>query len=262
MPTWTKETALAELIRLMQSVSQLSGSYAHSAQHMQWLMVTSKFLEDVFGRASRYYLNFVNVPWLYHGTMLVSYREAFMPGAAEERYNQPVYLKGLEMALGILAAAQHELERSELQDVYEGKDTGPEASLLLQIINLAESKLRKTLRMPPTKEREVQDAFENLLIGADIAYEREKDAIAYSSKTYVPDFTITRADLAVELKLATDPKHEKEFIAQINDDILAYRTKYGNLFFVVYDCGYIRDVDLFAASFESQGAVYVRVVKH
>jgi len=52
------------------------------------------------------------------------------------------------------------------------------------------------------------------------------------------------------------------FIAQINDDILAYRTKYGNAFFIVYDCGFIRDVDLFISSFEAQGDVYVRVVKH
>ncbi len=54
----------------------------------------------------------------------------------------------------------------------------------------------------------------------------------------------------------------EEIIAEINDDILAYRTKYGNLLFVVYDLGFIRDVDLFAAHFEESQGVMVRVIKH
>ena len=135
-------------------------------------------------------------------------------------------------------------------------------SFILQVINLAEVKLRKVIRSVPTKEREIQDAFENLLIGADIPFSREKDSIEYSSKTYTPDFTVPNANLAIEIKLSTSASHEKEFIAQINDDILAYRTKYRNLLFVVYDCGYIRDKDQFISSFESQGSVVVRVVKH
>ncbi len=81
-------------------------------------------------------------------------------------------------------------------------------------------------------------------------------------KTCTPDFTVSKADLAIELKLSAAASHEKEFIAQINDDILAYGTQYRNMIFVVYDCGYIRDTDLFISSFESHGSLYVRVVKH
>lgn len=55
---------------------------------------------------------------------------------------------------------------------------------------------------------------------------------------------------------------EKEIIAEINDDILAYRTKYGNIIFGVYDLGYIRDVDRFAETLEGTEGVIVRVVKH
>ena len=51
-------------------------------------------------------------------------------------------------------------------------------------------------------------------------------------------------------------------VAEINDDILAYRTMSGNLLFVVYDVGYIRDVDLFSEAFEQHQNVIVRVVKH
>ena len=132
----------------------------------------------------------------------------------------------------------------------------------MRVIALAERKLRKGIRAVPEKEREVQDAFETLLIGADIPHSREGESIEYSSKKYIPDFTIDRADLAIDLKLCAAATHEKSIIAEINDDILAYGTKYGNLLFVVYDCGFIRDTDKFSGVFESSGAVYVRVVKH
>jgi len=104
--------------------------------------------------------------------------------------------------------------------------------------------------------------FETLLVGADIAHERETDSIVYSSKTYIPDFTFPTIGLAVELKLCNRPDREKEIIAEINDDIIAYKTKYRNLVFAVYDLGYIRDMDRFSQAFEASEGVIVRVVKH
>jgi hypothetical protein len=127
---------------------------------------------------------------------------------------------------------------------------------------LAERKLRKIIRTPPTREKEVQDSFETLLIGADVEYSRETDSIEYSSKTYTPDFTVPKADLAIELKLCPKHEREKEMIAEINDDILAYKTKYGNILFVIYDCGFIRDVDRFVEHFEKNENVIVKVIKH
>src|SRR5205814_2031591 len=131
--------------------------------------------------------------------------EAMRPGAGQKRYDKVVYAKSFTKAQGILSAARAQLARHDLDAVYEGKDTGPEASLILRVIDLAEVKLRKTLREKPTEERQIQDSFENLLIGASIEYSREKDSIEYSSKTYIPDFVIAKADLAIDLKLATLP---------------------------------------------------------
>ena len=34
-------------------------------------------------------------------------------------------------------------------------------------------------------------------------------------------------------------------ISEMNDDIISYQTKYGNLLFVIYDIGNIRDVSRF-----------------
>jgi len=262
MHKWTNEDAIQTLDRLCEEIVDVAKTPPQSAELTRWRLRAVRFLQEVFGEQSLYFLNFTRISWTYRGTMMVHFREAFTPGATQERYDFPVFLQGLQSALGIFLAAKDELERKGVEAVYEGKDTGPEASLILQVINIAEIKLRKALRNKPNEEREVQDAFETLLVGAEIPYSREKDSIEYSSKKYIPDFTIPKADMAAEIKLCDGPKREKEIIPEINDDILAYRTKYGNLLFAVYDCGFIRDTGLFARSFESHGAVHVRVVKH
>jgi hypothetical protein len=222
--------------------------------------------EEVFGRDSRSFSSFIRLSWRREGSFLVGgvgdLEGAYHPQAAIDREHHKAYLEQLETARGLLLAAKDELERKGLESVYQGKDTGPEASLILKVINLAEFNLRKTIRNVPTAEKEIQDAFENLLIGADIPHSRETDSIEYSSKTYTPDFSVARADLAIEVKLSNRKEREKEIIAEINDDILAYSTKYGNLIFVIYDTGFIRDVERFTKHFEDREGVVVKVVKH
>ena len=171
-------------------------------------------------------------------------------------------MKQLETSKGLLQAASDQLTRADLASVYEGKDTAPESSVILRLINMAEHKLRKVIRGTPSDEKEIQNAFEGLLIGADIPYSRETESIEYSSKTYTPDFTIQKIDLAIEMKLCARERREKEIIAEINDDILAYQTEYQNLLFIIYDLGFIRDKDKFCSSFEEHENVTVRVIKH
>jgi hypothetical protein len=157
----------------------------------------------------------------------------------------------------MLLAAQDRLKTVPLDELYESKNTGPESSTILRVLNIVEHKLRKVIREPPTREREVQDALEGLLIGADVTYSREAECIEYSSKTYRPDFTLTQIDLAVEIKLCGKGGREVDLIAEINDDIVAYATRYGNQLFVVYDVGQIRDIERFTSAFESNEGVLV-----
>ncbi len=266
MILWTQESALAELEALIAEIPDLTRTRRFSAEHTRWVAKTMRFLEQVFGRASRYYLTFAGLRWAETGSLIVGGpgdpEGAWNPSAAVERRHQQAYLRQLDSAKGLLQAAADDLRRSGLQGVYEGKDTAPESSAIVKVLNLVERKLRKLIRTPPTKEREVQDALENLLIGADLAYGKETDSIEYSSKTYVPDFTLERLDLAVEVKLCSRSDREKEIIAEINDDILAYSSKYGNILFVVYDLGFIRDIERFAGTFEQHEGVLVRVIKH
>jgi hypothetical protein len=263
---WTKETAISELETLINQIDSLKARRRFSADHTEWLMKIITFLEEVFGVASIYYGNLRVLPWQRTGTIITDPLrdpEGMNFAASIERQHQEAYRESLDTAKGILRAALDQLRRAEnIDSLYQGKDTPPESSIILKVINIAERKLRKVIHQAPAQEKEVQDAFEGLLIGADIQYSRETERIEYSSKSYVPDFVIDRIDLAIEIKLCAREGREKEIISEINDDILAYQTKRSNLFFIVYDTGYIRDVDRFMASFEQNDKVIVRVVKH
>jgi len=262
---WSKETALAELRALAEASRALERKESFSEEHTRWLTRVLAVLEEVFGRKSRYYLSVAALDWQQTGSFMLGGpgdpEASWNPEKALERRHHQAYLKDLGAARGFLLGAADHLERADLASVYEGKDTAPESSAIIKVISLAGAKLRKVIRSTPKNEKEVQNAFDSLLVGADMPYSRESDRIAYSSKAYVPDFTMAQLDLAIEIKLCAGEGREKEIIAEINDDILAYQTRYGNLIFVVYDVGQIRDVERFTASFERHGNVVVRVVK-
>jgi hypothetical protein len=260
MAKWTKKSAIRELKALIKKIDDLKEEKRLSESHTRWLMNTYSIIEDVFGENSKYYQNFINLSWKKNGSFFIF--PSFDLNERVEQVHNKEYIRQLDTAKGILMAALDELDRSELNDVYDGKNTGPESSLILSLINLAEKKLRKIIRKIPTKEREIQDAFEDLLIAADIPYSRETTKIEYSSKTYIPDFVIDKIDFAIEIKFCSNVTKEKEFIAQINDDIMAYQTKYSNLMFIVYDLGFIRDIDRFSNSFEQNQNVIIRIIKH
>ncbi len=256
MSRWTTESALSELRLLAGMTESLAKQRRDSAEHIRWITRVRAVLEEVFGQESVFYNTFVNFSW----KASWGFFGGRDPAAAIERKDQETYQQQLDSARGLLLGAIDQLERTDLESVYRGKDTGPETSAIMKVINLAGPKLRKAFHTVPQKERDVQDAFETLLVGADVDYSREKDTIEYSSKNYIPDFTMAKIDLAVDIKLCKKER-EKEIISEINDDIMAYKTKYGNVLFVVYDLGIIRDEERFIASFEDHPDVIVRVVK-
>lgn len=265
--SWSKKSALEELDLLLEQSTELGGDTPFSERHTAWLFRVNEFLTQIFGQDSMYYRNFQALAWRGTGSGVVGGpmhpEESMDPQLGIERLAKEGFQRALGTARGILQAARAKLEsEDDIANLYESKDTGPEASLLIKAINLAEHKLRKVLREPPANEKALQDSFENLLVGADLPYSRETASIEYSSKTYTPDFTVDRADLAIELKVCLDEKREKSLPAEINDDILAYKQSYGNLLFVVYDTGNVRDIDRFIAHFEEEDGVVVKVVKH
>ncbi len=177
-----------------------------------------------------------------------------------ERMHEEAFFSQMKQAKGLLLAAEDQLKDSDISEVYDGKDTPKETSEIIKIINLGEKKLRKLIRNTPEREKEIQEKFEDLLIANEIEYSKEHPHIEYSTKKYIPDFSFEKLDLAVEIKLCK--LEEKSLIAQINDDILAYRLKFKNILFIIYDLGNIRDIDTFKNVFEKYNDIIVLIIKH
>lgn len=132
--------------------------------------------------------------------------------------------------------------------------------------NFIRSKLRASIFSVPSKEIEVQNTIESLLIGRDMAkgidYDRETGKFEFSGKEYIPDFILPKMNLCIEVKLMREGKRSR-IIDEINADITAYSTKYERLLFVVYDLGVIRDETEFCRDIENAGAnIKVVIVKN
>lgn len=253
--------AIKILEEQISEISILKRYRPFTKEHIKWVSDTLLFLEDIFGKNSQFYQGFRELDYEHEGQF------EYVKGnyqATVRWLNQIAYQRDLDIAQGLLESGIDLLKRKGIDSVYEGKDTPKEASEIVKIVFLIENKLRKVIRDKPTKEAEIQDALEGLFIGADLdgEFTREKEHILYSSKTYKPDFVFNRIGTVVEIKFCDKMGRDKEIIGQINDDILAYRTKYPNLIFVVYDVGVIRNIDEFKESFEQQKSVIVKIIKH
>lgn len=254
--------AIKILQRQVDEIDNLRKYRPFARAHAKWVYDTALFLEDIFGKNSQFYHALEGMSWEYEGRF--EYRRGFHDSTVR-LLNQRAYEQGLDMVKGLLESGIDLLRRKGIDAAYKGKDTPKETSQILRIESLIENSLRKVIKKKPTNESEVSDALQTLFIGAslDDDFTREKEHIIYSSKTYKPDFAFKRISTIVEMKFCDRLGRDKEIIAEINDDILAYKTAYHNLIFVVYDsCGVIRNADEFKGSIEKQESVVVKVIKH
>ncbi len=255
MKTWTNEEGLTYLDKLINEIEEIKNQGRKSSQHIRWLSNTLTFIEEIFGEKSIYYLNLQHLSWSETGNMIVDARN--YEYEVSERHNN-AFKKQMEQARGFLLSARDQLERNSINDLYVKSNVT--TNTFIKILKLGETKLRKIIRDTPSTEKEIQDKYEDLLISADFRYSREFPHIEYSCKQYIPDFSFSEFDLAVEIKLCKSD--EKKLIAQLNDDIIAYKTVFDSILFIIYDIGNIRDVDEFKNSFEKQENVFVQIIKH
>jgi hypothetical protein len=260
----TQEEAIETLQKLVDEIKALKTKDAFSTEHSRWLFNTLAATENIFGKNSAIYLGINNIPWRRTGDFVFSPRDygTADPMKASAVIHHMAYLQQLDTAKGILESGIDQIKAYGIDTVYESKDTPKESSEIIKIIDLAENKLRKTLRERPKNEKEVQDRFEDLLNAKEVDFLREQEKVVYSSKTYHPDFSFPRINTVVEIKFCDKREREKEIISEINDDILAYKAKYPNIIFIVYDLGFIRDTDRFKEDIESMDTVIVKVIKH
>ena len=118
----------------------------------------------------------------------------------------------------------------------------------------------------PTKEVQVQDSIETLLVGRGmqkgIDYDRETGRVKVSVKESVPDFIFPKMAMALEIKVSKTNTHLRKIVDEINSDIRTYAKKYAFLIFLVYDLGCIRDELEFKHDLELEDQVSLIIVKH
>ena len=256
----TKKDAVYEINSLIEQMPHIASTGLNSSEHIRWLFNCRSVLEKIFGRNSTYYKSFAALKWRETGSFAIMVWES-IDEAMEERNNR-AFLQCMEIAQGIFLAAIDEIEKAkDVNDLYKDKKED-DSNIMIKLLNTVNNKFRKFFQEEPKNEKDVQNHFENLLVGCDFSYTREKERVTYSTKTYVPDFVLSDLNLAVELKICNRETREKEIISEINDDILAYNTKYKNSMFVIYDIGNIRDVEQFKSSFKAYENVIIVVVKH
>lgn len=254
--------AIKYLQNKIDDITKLKTRYEFSSEHTKWGISTAQLLEDIFGKSSRIYRNFMALKWDPREPIITRGFEDIQLQMRRQKYQG--YLTGLETAKGVLQAGIELIQIKGIEKVFEEKNTPKESSNILKIITLLENKLRKLIREVPDSEDEVNDAIENLFIGAELdgEYSREKISFQYSSKSYTPDFVFEKINTVVEGKYVKHKDSLRRIIKEINDYIVAFKTRYNNLIFVVYDNGIIRDEDEFKNDFQSIEHVLVLIIKH
>ncbi|MBB6635298.1 hypothetical protein [Cohnella thailandensis] len=132
--------------------------------------------------------------------------------------------------------------------------------------NFLKTKLRNVIFDIPTKEKDIQNAIENLFIGRGfnkgIDYDRETGKFNYSGREYIPDFIIPKLRMCIEVKLLKESSKKSKIIEEINADITAYLKNYESILFVVYDIGIIRDEVEISRDIENHDGIKLIIVKH
>jgi DpnII restriction endonuclease len=129
-----------------------------------------------------------------------------------------------------------------------------------------QANLRKAVFNSPTKEIEIQNGVEALIVGRGMAkgtdYDRETGRVKTSGKESIPDFIFPNLKLCLEVKLSDSTNRLRAIVDEINADIRAYATRYDRQLYVIYDLGTIRDEEEFKRGLEDAPGVTVVIVKH
>lgn len=160
-----------------------------------------------------------------------------------------------------MAMANTSLLISFLEDKVDYKTSKTEG-----LKDFIEANLRKAVLSEPSSEMDIQDNLEQIFIGKGyskgIDYDREKGRTKVSIKETIPDFIFPKFDLALEVKFCTSKSKSKNIVDEINADIRSYSKSYSNLLFVIYDMGYVIDIEEFKNDLDNNKDIFVTIIKN
>lgn len=203
------------------------------------------------------------------------YNQIVEQAGSIERIEAPIDVYNLDHMPGstnTIAMVQQELFESVRANLsilvaYLRNRTQPKAERITGIADFLQGSLRRGVLGRPEREKDVQDAVEQLLIGRGMEkglhYDREVGRVKVSAKEVIPDFVLPPLKTAIEVKFLKEGATVGRIVDEINADIQAYRKAYDAVVFVVYDvAGVLRDEAEFRRDLEATEGVRVLVIKH
>lgn len=135
------------------------------------------------------------------------------------------------------------------------------------VADIIENRFRTQFpKLPPSNEKEVQDHLQMFLDAQGykrgLDYVRESGRVLFATKEYVPDFTLVQSKTVIEVKFLKDGSRKSKIIEEMNADYSAYTKEYISIIYLVYDLGFISNVEEFKRDFEAKDNVKVVVIKH
>lgn len=99
----------------------------------------------------------------------------------------------------------------------------------------------------------------------EFGFLREKETVSFSGKSYRPDFTHEKLNIAIDVKFVDKPNKKKSIIDEMAADIKPYSKKWKFILFLIYDLGgNIRNIDGYVKDFIQNGDITIRciIIKH
>jgi len=114
----------------------------------------------------------------------------------------------------------------------------------------------------PSREKDVQNQIESILVAADEKLQRENPLLYYSVVQTKPDFSTISNRLFIEVKFINDRKKLNGMITEITSRILIYQEQGAFVLFVIYELGnIIPNKESFYLTFSKYNGISVKIIK-
>lgn len=131
-----------------------------------------------------------------------------------------------------------------------------------KVKNAIEKGLRKSIGdRKIEKEFEVRDIIDGLLTVAGYDFQKETPENKFSAKRFRPDLTSESLSTVIEVKLIKIKGDVSKSVEGLSADIEPYKSRFKNILFVVYDLGFVNDVDEYCKDFRKIDRVDILLVK-
>jgi hypothetical protein len=111
------------------------------------------------------------------------------------------------------------------------------------------------------KEFEIRDIIDGLLTVAGYDFKKETPEEKFSAKGFRPDLTSKNLSTVIEVKLIDSQGDVSKSVEGLSADIEPYKKRFKNILFVVYDLGFVNDIEEYCKDFKKIDGVDILLIK-